>query len=164
MKFLRKVRRVKWIKHPAADWPEDSGLSCDALDDMQTEECSLSVYAIADAADRKRVAVALAATREEISLMDYTVFDGSGLKSLGITVRQTKGDTPDMGVNGLHYDLGNLTVKRLAQLTEIVSTGEHERILRQDIKTSLHEAARDGRLNMAWIKSPKMRERLSEGA
>ena len=127
---------------------------------MQTEECRLSVYATADVADRKRVAVALAATREEISLMDYAVFDGSSLKSLGITIRQTKGDTPDRDVNELHYDLGNLTVKRLAQLTEIVSTGEHRRISRQDVKAALYEAARDGQLNMAWIKSPKMREDL----
>lgn len=160
MKFLRKVRRGKWVKHPVADWPEDSGLHCDALDDMQTNECSLSVYAIMDAVDRKRVAVALAATREKIAVMDYAVFEGSGLKSLGITIRQTKGDTPDMAVNEMHYDLGNLTVKRLAQLTEIVSAGEHKRIPQQDIKTSLYDAVRDGRLNVARIKSPKMQESL----
>ena len=162
MKFLRKVRRGKWVKNPVADWPEDSGLHCDALDDMQTRECSLSVYAIMDAADSQRVAVALAATREEISLMDYAVFEGSSLESLGITIRQTKGDTPDIDVNELHYNLGNLTVKRLAQLTEIVSAVDPVRIPRGDIKTLLCEAARDGRLNMAWIKFPKMRESLSE--
>ena len=163
MKFLRKIRRGKWAKHPVDDWPEDSGLHCDAFDDMQTKECSLSVYAIMDMADRKRVAVALAATRDEISLMDYAVFEGSSLESLGITIRQSKGDTPDQDVNELHYDLESLTVKRLAQLTEIVSTGEHERIPRQDIKASLHEAVRVGRLSMARIR-PKMRESLSEGA
>ena len=146
--------------HPVADWPEDSGLSSDALDDMRTNQCSLSVYAIIDAVDRKRVAVALAATRDDIAVMDYAVFEDSGLKSLGITIRQTKGDTPDMDVNELHYDLGNLTVKRLAQLTEIVSAGEHKRIPRQDIKTSLYEAARDGRLNIERIKSSKIRESL----
>ena len=164
MKFLRKVRRGKWVKHPVSDWPDDSGLHCDALEDMRTKECNLSVYAILNVADRKRVAVALAATREEISVMDYAVFDGSGLKSLGITVRQTDGDTPDMDVNKLHYDLGDLTVKRLAHLTDIVSTGEHERIQRRDIKTSLCKAARDGRLNMSRIKFSKMRESLSKCA
>lgn len=85
MRFLRKVRRGKWVKHPMVDWPEDSGLHCDALDDMRTKECSLSVYAIMNEVDRKRVAVALAATREKIAVMDYAVFEGSGLKSLGIT-------------------------------------------------------------------------------
>ena len=54
---------------------------------------------------------------------------------------------PDACVNGLHYDLENLSVKRLAQLTEIVSTGEHERLLQQNVKTLLHEAASAGQLN-----------------
>lgn len=160
MKFLRKVRRGQWAKHPAVDWPEDSGLSCDALNDMRPDKCSLSVYAIMDVADRKRVAVALAATRDEIAHIDYAIFEGSSLESLGIAIRQTKGDTPDRDVNELHYNLGNLTVKRLAQLAEIVSDGEHGRIPRQDIKTSLYEAASVGRLNMSQIK-PKMRENLS---
>lgn len=160
MKFLRKVRRGKWVKHPTFNWPEDSGLHCDALDDMQTHECNLSVFAIKDVGDRRRVAVALAATREEFAVMDYVVFEGSGLESLGITIRQTAGDTPDVDVNELHYNLGNLTVKRLAQLTEIISDGEHKRIPLRDIKVSLYEAARDGRLNMEWIKSTKMQESL----
>lgn len=162
MKFLRKVRRGKWVKHPSDDWPEDSGLSCDVLDDMQTNECALSVYAITDATDRKRVAVAMAATKQEIALVDYIVFDGSSLESLGVTIQQTKGDTPDSGVNELHYDLGNLTLKRLAQLTEIVSAGEHERIRRSDVKELLCAAARSGQLNVASIKFPKMRKNLSE--
>ena len=128
---------------------------------MRAEECSLSVYAVTDVADKKRVAVALAAARDEITLMDYVVFEGSGLESPGISIRQTEGDTPDAGVNRLHHDLKNLTVKRLARLTEIVSNGEHKRIPRRDIKTSLCEAARGGHLNMARIKSPKMRTSLS---
>lgn len=158
MKFLRKVRRGVWAKHPTADWPEDSGLSSDALDDMRTTKGSMSVYAIMDVADRKRIAVALAATRNDISHLDYVIFES--LESLGIAVRQTEGDTPDKDVNELHYNLGNLTVKRLAQLTEIVSDGEHERIKRPDIKTALYEATRVGRLDMSQIK-PSMREHLS---
>lgn len=149
-----------WAKHPTADWPEDSGLSSDALDDMRTTKGNMSVYAIMDVADRKRVAVALAATRNDISHLDYAIFEGSGLESLGIAVRQTEGDTPDKDVNELHYNLGNLTVKRLAQLTEIVSDGEHGRIRQLDIKTALYEATRVGRLDMSQIK-PSMREHLS---
>ena len=152
MEFLRIVRRGKWEKHPTPDWPEDNGLDCDALSDMQTEECRLSVYAVTDEIDQQRVAVAHAATRKHISVIDYITFEGSGLTSLGITVNQTEGKTPDNGVNNLHYDLGNLTVKRLAQLTEIVSEREPIRIPEPCIRTLLRTAISDELLDRTKVK------------
>ena len=160
MKFLRIIRRGKWEKRPEPDWPEDSGLHCDALCDMRTKECLLSVYAITKTIDVIRVVVALAATRDEISLVDYVVFEDYGLKSFGIAVYQTEGETPDNGVNSSHYDLGNLTVKRLAQLTEIVSTGEYGRIMRCKIKVLLHDAVRNGLLDAKKVRSPKIQKYL----
>lgn len=62
------------------------------------------------------------------------------------------------------YNLGNLTAKRLAQLTEIVSTGEHGRMFQRDIRTLLHKAVKDGQLDVTKIKSPRMRASLSRGA
>ena len=164
MKFLRVVRRGRWAKYPDPGWPEDSGLSCDAFEDMRAKECNLSVYAVTDKVGKQRVAVAFAAAREEIALVDYIVFKNSGLESLGVDVRRTKGETPDNDANDVHYNLGNLTAKRLAQLTEIVSAGEHGRMFQRDIRMLLHKAVKDGQLDVTKIKSPKMRASLSRGA
>ena len=158
--FLRTVRCGRWYKHPEVTWLKEGELQGDALCDIRAQDGRLSVYIVTNKADRQRVAVALAATREEISSMDYIVFVDSSLESLGITIRLIEGDTPDSMVNELHYELGNLTVKRLAQLAEIVSAGEHKRIWQREIKTMLHDAASTGRLDRARVKHPKMHDRL----
>lgn len=101
---------------------------------MQTSRYLLSVYAVTDAIDGRRVAAAMAATREGISNMDYAIFEDSELESLGISVQHTPGDTPDDGVNSSHYDLGNLTTRRLAQLAEIVSAAEIRRMAWSDVR------------------------------
>lgn len=101
------------------NWPEDSGSSCDAFEDMRATKCSLSVYAVTDKVGKRRVAVAFAAAREEIVLVDYIVFENSRLESLGVDVRRTKGEIPDSDVNDIHYNLGNLMAMRLAQLPRL---------------------------------------------
>lgn len=160
MKFLRIVKLSRWEKHPESDWPEDSGLHSDALCDMRTTKCHLSVYAITDKIDWQRVAVAFAASRDQIAHVDCIMFEDSDLKSLGIAAQQIKGNTPDNDVNDSHYNLVNLTVKRLAQLTEIVYTGEHKRILQRDIKTLLRDAAKNDLLDITKIRSLKIQKQL----
>ena len=84
----------------------------------------------------------------------------SGLGSLGITIRQTDGNTADIITNGLHYELGNLSVSRLARLAKAVSAGMHDRILEKQIGTWLQEAASAGHLDKTRIKSKKMQNAL----
>ena len=158
--FLRVVKQRRWIRQPDEDWLEDGELKGDALSDLATQNGKLSVYMVSGKADRQRIAVALAATRQNFSPMDYVVFSDSDLKSFGITVQHTPGTTPDSEVNDLHYELGRLTVGRLVRLATVVSAGEHKRILEKQIKALLSEAAISGRLNKAKIPSQKMRERL----
>ena len=158
--FLRVIKQHRWFRQPDERWLEDGELKGDALSDIQTLEGRLSVYRVANEADMQRVAVALAANRQNFSNMDYAVFADSDLEPCGITVRQTEGKTPDSGVNDLHYELGKLTVNRLVRLAMIISAGKHKRIQRKQIETLLHEAARAGQLDRARIKSPKITESL----
>ncbi len=162
--FLRTTRQGRWYTYPVVDWLGEDELQGDALSDIMVKDGRLSVFSVASDADRQRVAVALAANREDITTMDYAVFADSRLRELGITVQQTKGDTPDETVNELHYELGNLTVERLALLTRIVYAGDHKRIRRRQIKELLSEAARSRRLDEKRIKYDKMRSRLPRGA
>ena len=161
--FLRTTRQGRRYIYPVVDWLGEDELQGDALSDIVTKHGRLSVFNVANNADRQRVAVALAANREDITTLDYAVFDDSCLRDLGITVQQTRGDTPDETVNELHYELGNLTVDRLALLTRIVYAGEHKRIHRRQINELLSEAARSRRLDEKKIKHEKMRQRLPWG-
>lgn len=160
MKQFLRVRQSKWFKHPGVDWLEDGELQGNAIDDIQTQNCLLSVFRVNSEADRQRVAVALAATKDYLANVDYVVFEDSDLEPLGITVQQTKGHTPDETANDLHYELGNLTVRRLVRLAEIVSCGEHKRIPKKKIGLWLQEAAREGRLNQEMIK-PDIIQKIS---
>lgn len=141
------------------DWLPGKEPSGDALRDIPTQYGRLSVYRVASKAEGRRVAVALAATRKHVSNLDYIVFDGSDLDSLGIKVEVSAGDTPDETVNELHHDLENLTVKRLARLAEIISAGERHRIQRKAMGKLLNEAASTGRLDIDKVNSG-IQERL----
>ena len=158
--FMRTIRQGRWHKCPAINWLENGELQSDALCDITTKGCMLSVYRINNEIDRQRVIVALAANRKCIVNLDYAVFEDSALDSLGITVQQTEGSTPDAVANELHYELGNLTVRRLAQLAKIVSAGQHKRISRKRIKLWLQGAANTGHLDRSRITSKKILEVL----
>ncbi len=156
--FLRTVRQGRWLKYPDIDWLDDDGaLQGDVFCDIQTTCCQLSVFRVNNDGDRQRVITALASKRNHVALLDYVIFDDSDLDSLGITVQQTEGDTPDTVANELHYELGGLTVARLVHLANIVSVGTHKRITKKEIKSGLQEAVKAGQLNTAKIDSEKMR-------
>lgn len=158
--FLRTVKQRRWFKQQDENWLEDGELKGDALSDINARNGKISVYIASSEAERQRIAVALAATRQNFSHMDYVVFSDSDLKSVGITVQQTPGTTPDSEVNILHYELGKLTTDRLVNLATIISAGEHKRILKKKIEKLLREAAISGQLNKAKVPSEKMRTRL----
>ena len=158
--FLRTVRQARWHKYPEIDWLVKGELQGDALADMRTDGGRLSVYRIDNEDDLQRVITALAATRDSIANLDYAIFEDSGLGSLGITIRQTDGNTADIITNGLHYELGNLSVSRLARLAKAVSAGMHDRILEKQIGTWLQEAASAGHLDKTRIKSKKIQNAL----
>lgn len=141
--------------------PDNDGLRGDALYDMRTSRCSLSVYKVTDAIDLERISVAYAATKEHISEVGYFVFEGSDLESFGITVQKTKGDTADNDVNDLHRDLGNLTVRRLVNLAEIVSNGKSRQIPKSYIKTLIYDEIKNGILDTTKIKLLEVQKNLA---
>ena len=145
--FLRAIKQARWFKKPVVDWLEDDELKGDALSDIEDRNGKLSVYKVTHEADIERISVALAATKDGPDKVDCAVFADANLKSLGITINQTKGETPDDEVNMLHHELGNLTVKRLVKLAKIISAGEHSRIQQKEIRRLLHESVCTRRLD-----------------
>lgn len=160
IRFLRSVRRGRWLNPPEMSWLGDEDIQGDALCDIQTQGCKLSVFRADTEVVTQRVVMALAATKDRIANVDYAVFEDSRLESLDITIQQTEVGTPDNMVNSLHYELGNLTVKQLANLAKIIATSTHERTQQARIRSGLLESVSNGRLNREKIK-PDLLQRLS---
>ena len=59
------------------DWDEwgDGDIQSDALLDLRTQDNALSVFRVDEGAGIGRIVTALAATRENLSHLDYVVFD-----------------------------------------------------------------------------------------
>ena len=157
--FLRTIRQGRWLKYPSIDWLQDSELQGDALRDLETEGGKLSVYRVSDEDDLKRVVTALAANRGFLGNVDYAVFEDTHFANLGIALELQSGTTPDIRVNQLHYDLCNLTVRRLASLAEIISVGKCNRVQKKMILDWLRAAYARGHFDEAKIE-PKILEAL----
>ena len=132
---MRVVRQARWYKYPELDWLPDGGLQGDALGELRTGGNDLSVYRVENKTGRERVIVALAANPDNWANLDYAIFADAGLASIDVAINQQDGQTPDLGVNILHYDLANLTAGRLVQLPQVISSGEHTRIPRSGYRS-----------------------------
>ena len=149
---MRVVRQPLWYKYPELDWLPDGGPQGDALGDLQTGGNALSVYRVENETGRERVIVALPANRDNLANLDYAVFDDAGLASIGVAINQEDGQTPDLGVNRLHYDLANLTAQRLVHLAQVISSREHARIPGREIEAGLRRAVQSGALDRGRLK------------
>ena len=153
--FLRVIRQARWLSQ---DWLPSGELPGDTLLDVQTRDNALSVYQVDDAVDKDRVALALAANRDHVNVIDYLIFDDAGFPSMRITSERRPGDTPDEQVNELHYELENLTVSKLAQLTRILSDYEPVRIPLPRVRSRLREAVTVGSLDRTRLKLSLLRD------
>lgn len=149
--FLRLIKQRRWHMYPKIDWLEEGAIQGDALTDIRPIEGKLSVYKI-DNDSEQRVITALAAARDCVSHIDYVVFEDSKLDSIGITVEQTDGNTPDVDVNKLHYDLGKLSVERLVILAQIISQSKLDRKFQPEVIEHMRDAINTGYLDKAKIK------------
>ena len=158
--FLRSIRQGRWARHPDVDWLQPGELQGDALTDLQTTGGVLSVFATDGGVDWRDVVMALAARRDNISNLDYVIFDDGGFAAAEIEAVQADGDTPVVEVNRVHYHVINLTTERLTRLASIVGSGERGRVSGRQIETLLRQALREGRLSPARM-NPNLLARLT---
>ncbi|MDE2836438.1 MAG: hypothetical protein OXL97_02870 [Chloroflexota bacterium] len=147
-RYLRTIRQGRWLTQ---SWLTADELQADALIDLKTEGNVLSIYRVDTDLEVDRVAVALAANRGSLDNIDYAVFDDSNFPTIGLVVKQQEGETPDTFVDGLHYDLVNLTVGKLAELAQTISTGYMHRILKKDVRRRIQEGLATGKLNRSKL-------------
>lgn len=158
--FLRSIRRGRWAQHPDIDWLQPGELQGDALTDLRTTGGVLSVFAIDGVVDQRDIVMALAARRDNISNLDYVMFDDDGFAASELESVRADGDTPVVEVNRVHYHIINLTTERLARLATIMSSGERGRVTGKRVEALLRQAVREGRMNTARI-NPNLLARLT---
>ena len=92
--LARMVRKPKWYKNQNVPWLPKDKLQADSLVDLKTENNSLSVYHIKDdLSNLEQVITAHATTRQDISNLDYILFNPELLPKLNIAIKHTKGKT-----------------------------------------------------------------------
>lgn len=150
MLFLRMINNnLHWRVFPdgTVPWLQQGEILSDALSDLKTKDNALSVYEVGVDADERRIAVALAASRERVEKIDYAIFDAQ-FEEFGIDVVRSEGMTPDVRVNEAHCDLQHLTVGHVVGLAEAISnTRRFKRILPKEVKTGILEAVSAGILD-----------------
>ena len=152
---MRVTRQARWMIYPDLAWLPPGEIQGDALQDIETSDNKVSVFRVENEDDAQQVVFALAANREFLSNLDYAVFDDSNLMAAGIVIRQKDGQTPHNEANKLHYDLSELTARRLVLLAQAVASGEHSRVPKKDIKVGLQQALRSGTIDEDKMK-PKL--------
>lgn len=152
--FPQSIRQGRWARHPDIDWLQPGELQGDALTDLQTTGGVLSVFATDGGVDQRDIVMALAARRDNISNLDYVMFDDGGFATAELEAVHADGDTPVAEVNRVHYHLIHLTTERLAHLASIVGSGERGRVTGRQIEALLRQAVRESRLNTARM-NPK---------
>ena len=157
--FLRRIRQSRWFVHPDIPWLVPGELQGDALLDLQTEGNSLSIWNISLGVDKDRVLTAIAANRENFSPLDYALFDDSLLTSIGLMIEPQVGDTPDLLVNSVHYDIKQLTIEKILSLANVLSKASHERLPAPKVRNAVRDAFQAGILDPNALK-PEMLERL----
>ena len=163
--FLRQVRQGRWIVPEDASWVPPYDVWADPLADLATQDNKLSVWAVGSADDVKRVLTGIAANRQQLSNVDYILFEDVVPTELGIPVSKTRGALPDALVNERHREFYQLTASRLAKLARAMreAPGGPQRVLPQEAAQMITQAIRAGRIDAAMLK-PELRGALSKRA
>jgi len=156
--ILRKIRKARWHKYSQADFPWllDEDIPADPLGDLATNDNELSVWQIDDdKSNLPRVAAALAANSDDISNLDYALFDQQLLNEINITLRPSKGNSPDDLANqNWHIDLFELSARKLVDLAKaVLNNAEIKRIPEKEILHLLVQAVAAGQIERTKLRA-----------
>ena len=120
--LLRKIRKNRWTRKEDLSWLSAGELPADPLSDLATQSNELSVYHVSDdASNIDRIIASLAANVEQLSNVDFAVFDENIISELGIKIKKSKGDLADEQVNNWHSDLYELSGTKILILAKAIN-------------------------------------------
>ena len=162
-RFLRKVRQARWIKEQEKlEWLAPGHLPAAPLSDLNTQANELSVWYIPDGgANLEQVIVALASGCQEVTVLDYLLFDPQVLPKLGIEVKKSQGAPWYAAADKWHRDLIELSTSKVVELVkELYKNRKIERTPRVEVLQLLIKAMKAGDLDFNRL-PPKMKEQVS---
>lgn len=159
--LLRKIRSTRWFGREEHAWLPDGEFQADALGDLNTEGNKLSVWEVED--DRSNfddVVAGFAAARENLTNLDYALFDQRLLSDLNIKVVQTTGGTPSSSANTVHRELVELSATKRVDLAKAIqTTGVLDRLEIDDIGNLICQAVKSGQITREMLKE-KLRAKV----
>lgn len=162
-RFLRKVTQSNWDFDSRPEWMADGDWHGDILRDLGTAESQLSVYEVPEKSDERRIAVAIASTRDRLTALDYLVVDDESFDNMDMPMEKSEGSTGDDYVNGLHYNITKLSARKLGELatamTVAVDTDDFTRISKVEVESTMIANIKAGHLRIERI-SEKLQETL----
>lgn len=138
------LRHNRWLE---TDGREPLDFPADVLTDLRTTGDELSVYEVTDGVSAERIAIAVAAGKNDPDQTAYAVFDRAAVEALGVSVNKTPGDTIDAMVNALHHDLHVGTARKLVELAGAIAGVEIVSILKKRVAELLKDGFESGRLD-----------------
>jgi len=152
--LLRKIRKNRWYKTEQLDWLPDGELPADPLSDLGTKSNELSVYNVsADESNLGRIIASLAANVDQLSHVDFALFDENVISELGIKIKKSKGDLPDEQVNNWHSDLYELSAPNILILAKAINDKARiDRKLPAQILKLIADALTSGQIDRTRIK------------
>ena len=153
--LLRTIRKAKWIKIGDVSYQSADDLPADSLGELKTKSNKLSVYHINDnRSNLERVLTALAARRDSVSHIDYTIFDYEHVAGFDLRIENSPGDTADATVdNSWHRDLIHLSAVQLGTIARTIIAGaERERVPEKVIHRWLKRGLEERRLRRKCMK------------
>lgn len=152
--LLRKIRKNRWYKTEKIDWLPSGELPADPLNDLGTKSNELSVFHVsADESNLNRILASLATNVEQLSHVDFALFDEELISELGIKIKKSKGDLPDEQVNNWHSDLFELSATKLLLLAKAISNNaKFDRKLHTQILELIADMISSGQIDRSRIK------------
>lgn len=162
---VRMIREKRWVDEDGRF--EDGDAPADGLTDLKTNSNDLSVYLVREQdldVLSRRIAVAMAATKQNLEPTEWTWLDRASVEGLGVTLTKSPGTTPDEEMNDHHWDITSLSAANLAQLASLVHravrNAETNKLRMASLRADLVTAIRDGRISRTRLHK-KMQDLLA---
>ena len=150
-------RHTTWTSPP--DWLGADDVVGDALNDLATRGNMISMYELSGGVDENRIAAALTARRTTtVYFVDYALIEREVLEGLGLDLRTTNGTTADVGVNGCHVDIMNISARAVFGLVEALrAAAKFDFVGPNELATALAGSVSGGFIDVDALSSQNMK-------
>jgi len=152
--LLRKIRKNRWYTNNAPGWLREDEIQADTLGDLVTTSNTLSVWVVEDdKSNLDHIIVALASSCDNVSNIDYALFNIDLISESDIKVETKEGLTPYAKANPSHRDLVELTTNKLFKLAKLIFVhSTRERVKEKEVLNLIKNAVNNGQIDPTKLK------------